>query len=76
MDACLYIRGDEWKNFEEKLRTFPLTNKDARALKRFFLARATECELDKQGRVCRIRKRSSYNRSIRQNRNLEQRKMA
>ena len=50
MDACLYIRGDEWKNFEEKLRTFPLTNKDARALKRFFLARATECELDKQGR--------------------------
>ena len=60
MDACLYIRGNEWKNFEEKLRTFPLTNKDARALKR----------------VCRIRKRSSYNRSIRQNRNLEQRKMA
>ena len=50
MDACLYIRGDEWKNFEEKLRTFPLTNKDARELKRFFLARATECELDKQGR--------------------------
>ena len=50
MDACLYIRGNEWKNFEEKLRTFPLTNKDARALKRFFLARATECELDKQGR--------------------------
>ena len=24
MDACLYIRGNEWKNFEEKLRTFLL----------------------------------------------------
>jgi len=50
MDVCLYIRGTEWKNFEEKLRTFPLTNKDARALMRFFLAGAMECELDKQGR--------------------------
>lgn len=50
MDVYLFIRGNEWKNFEEKLRTFPLTNKDARALKRFFLARAIECEIDKQGR--------------------------
>jgi len=50
MDVCLYIRGEEWKNFEEKLRTFPLTNKDARALMRFFLAGAMECEIDKQGR--------------------------
>ena len=40
----------EWKNFDEKLRQFPLTNKDARALTRFFLAGATECEIDKQGR--------------------------
>jgi MraZ protein len=40
----------EWKNFEDKLRTFPLTNKDARALMRFFLAGAMECEIDKQGR--------------------------
>lgn len=50
MDVYLYIRGSEWKNFEDKLRTFPLTNKDARALKRFFLAKATECEIDKQSR--------------------------
>ncbi len=51
LDGCLFgYSKKEWKNFEEKLRTFPLTNKDARALKRFFLARATECEIDKQGR--------------------------
>ena len=51
LDGCLFVYSQgEWKNFEDKLRTFPLTNKDARALKRFFLARATECEIDKQGR--------------------------
>ena len=51
LDGCLFAYSqNEWKNFEDKLRMFPLTNKDARALKRFFLARATECEVDKQGR--------------------------
>ena len=51
LDGCLFVYSQkEWQTFEEKLRTFPLTNKDARALMRFFLAGATECELDKQGR--------------------------
>lgn len=50
MDVYLYIHGKEWQIFENKLRAFPLTNKDARALMRFFLAGATECEIDKQGR--------------------------
>lgn len=51
LDGCLFAYSlAEWKNFEEKLRTFPLTNKDARALVRFFLAGAMECEIDKQGR--------------------------
>ena len=50
MDVYLFILGAEWKNFEDKLRAFPLTNKDARALVRFFLAGAMECEIDKQGR--------------------------
>jgi MraZ protein len=40
----------EWKNFEEKLRSLPLSNKDARAFSRFFFAGATDCILDKQGR--------------------------
>ena len=51
LEGCLLVYSlEEWKNFEEKLRTFPLTNKDARALMRFFLAGAMECEIDKQGR--------------------------
>ena len=51
LDGCLFVYSQkEWQVFEEKLRTFPLTNKDARALMRFFLAGATECEIDKQGR--------------------------
>ena len=51
LDGCLFVYSlVEWKTFEDKLRTFPLTNKDARALIRFFLAGAMECEIDKQGR--------------------------
>ena len=51
LDGCLFIYSQtEWKTFEDKLRAFPLTNKDARALVRFFLAGAMECEIDKQGR--------------------------
>lgn len=42
--------GTEWNNFEEKLKTLPLTNKNARDFVRFFLSGATECEIDKQGR--------------------------
>ena len=42
---------DEWKAFEEKLRALPLTNKNARTFTRFFVAGATNCELDKQGRI-------------------------
>jgi len=36
---------------EEKLKGLPLTKKDARAFTRFFFSGATECEIDKQGRI-------------------------
>ena len=42
---------DEWKSFEEKLKALPLTDKNARAFLRFFVAGATSCELDRQGRI-------------------------
>lgn len=51
LDGCLYAYPiDEWQKFEEKLKNLPLTNRDARAFVRFFIAGATEVETDKQGR--------------------------
>lgn len=51
LDGCLFVYSqEEWTNFEEKLKTLPLTNKNARDFVRFFLSGAIECELDKQGR--------------------------
>ena len=51
LDGCLFaFSQEEWKNFETKLKSLPLSDKNARNFVRFFLAGATECELDKQGR--------------------------
>ena len=52
MDGCLFLYPDnEWKAYEEKLNTLPLTNKKARDFKRFFVGSSVDGELDKQGRV-------------------------
>ena len=52
LDNCLFVYPkSEWDVFEEKLKTLPLTNRDARAFIRFFFAGASEGCLDKQGRV-------------------------
>ena len=52
LDNCLFVYPKkEWMILEEKLSSLPLTNRDARAFVRFFFAGATECTLDKQGRV-------------------------
>lgn len=52
LDQCLFVYPEiEWKQLEEKLKVLPFTKKDARAFTRFFFSGATECELDKQGRV-------------------------
>lgn len=50
LDGCLFVyENTEWKALEEKLHALPLTN--ARKFSRFFLAGATTCEVDKQGRI-------------------------
>lgn len=52
LDGCLFVYDNkEWTLFEEKLKSLPLTNKDARKFVRFFLAGAAEVEVDKQGRI-------------------------
>ena len=52
LDGCLFVYpNDEWTRFEEKLKSLPLTIKNARQFTRFFLAGAAACEVDKQGRI-------------------------
>lgn len=52
LDQCLFgYPLNEWQVVEEKLKKLPMTKKDARAFTRFFFSGASECELDKQGRV-------------------------
>ena len=72
LDGCLFgFSLAEWNNFEEKLKTLPLTNKNARDFVRFFLSGAVEEEMDKQGRFlipanlreyASFRKGNCYNR--------------
>ena len=52
LDGCLCVYPDaEWNKLEEKLRSLPLTNKNARTITRFLVSGAAQCELDKQGRI-------------------------
>ena len=51
LDGCLFVYPDaEWQEFVSKLKQLP-GNKEARQLQRYFLAGATTCEVDKQGRI-------------------------
>jgi MraZ protein len=52
LDHCLFVYPrKEWETLEAKLKSLPLTSADARAFVRFFFSGATECDLDKQGRI-------------------------
>lgn len=51
-DTCLSVFSiAEWQNFETKLKSLPLSNENARKFVRYFTAGATECQIDKQGRI-------------------------
>lgn len=61
LDGCLFaFSQEEWLNFETKLKALPLSDKNARNFVRFFLAGATECEIDKQGRFLLINTLREY----------------
>lgn len=52
LENCLFAySSEEWTNLEVKIKALPFTDKDVRAFVRFFFAGATECEVDKQGRI-------------------------
>lgn len=51
LDGCLFVYPtSEWETFVEQLKKLP-GNREVRQLQRYFLAGATNCEVDKQGRI-------------------------
>lgn len=51
LDGCLFVYPEEeWMDFVTKLKQLP-GNQEARKLQRYFMAGATTCEVDKQGRI-------------------------
>jgi MraZ protein len=52
LDTCLFAYPlEEWAILEGKMRSLPMTKSDARAFVRFFFSGASECDIDKQGRI-------------------------
>lgn len=52
LDRCLFVFSEEeWQNFEKRIRELSFYDKDARNFTRFFFAGASDCTLDKQGRI-------------------------
>ena len=52
LDGCLFVLGnEEWLEFVGKLEEMNSFSKDARQLKRYFLAGAETVIVDKQGRI-------------------------
>lgn len=52
LDGCLFgFPQSEWEKLQQQLAQLPLTKKDARMFVRFLYSAATECELDRQGRI-------------------------
>jgi transcriptional regulator MraZ len=51
-DGCLLLYPlPEWEVVERKLAKLPTLNKKARALQRFMIGHACECQMDGQGRI-------------------------
>lgn len=52
LDTCLFVYpSGEWGLLEARMKALPLTQSNARAFVRFFFAGASDCTLDKQGRI-------------------------
>ena len=51
-DKCIMVYPlEEWERIEEKIKSLPQAQKEVKDYTRFVFSNATECELDKQGRI-------------------------
>lgn len=51
-DQCLTVYPlEEWEKLEEKIKALPTMKPEVKHFVRTFFSSATECELDKQGRI-------------------------
>lgn len=52
LDNCLFVYPlSEWQALENKLKSLPMTQANARSFVRFLFSGATDCSLDRQGRI-------------------------
>ena len=67
-DRCLAVYPlEEWEKLEEKIRSLPMMQKEVKEFMRFFFSSATECDLDKQGRILippALRERAAINKTV------------
>ncbi len=68
IDQCLSLYPlEEWEKLEEKIKTLPMMQKEVKDFMRFFFSSATECEVDKQGRILippSLRERVGINKNV------------
>jgi len=51
-DCCLVAYPyEEWRSVEEKISSLSMVKKEVKAFQRFFISGATECPIDKLGRI-------------------------
>ncbi|MDY7031621.1 MAG: division/cell wall cluster transcriptional repressor MraZ [Thermodesulfobacteriota bacterium] len=51
-DDCLVAYPDEeWRVIEDKVSSLSMVKKEVKSFQRFFISGATECSIDKQGRI-------------------------
>lgn len=52
LDRCLFLFPQgEWQNLENKVKSLPITARDARAFTRHLFSSASLCTIDTQGRI-------------------------
>lgn len=67
-DKCIMVYPlEEWERVEEKIKSLPQSQKEVKDFMRFVFSNATECELDKQGRILippALRERAGINKGV------------